>query len=331
MNWNKVKINKDSSEVKYQLVVNAINDSIANNILKVGERIPSVNDFSKEYKFSRDTVFKAFTILKNNGVIESIPNKGYFVSSNIKRVLLVLNTFKEYKQVIYNALIENLPKNFIVDLQFHHYSLENFKTIINNSKGKYYKYLVMNMDHVEVPEILSSINNDQLLLIDLNVQFSEHQNYIFQDFGQSFYDCLAKGVPLFKKYKQLVYVYPSYTYHPRESVVFFEKFCADFSFSYKIITDPKQFNVQKGNAYISVSERILSTFLKQCREKQYELGEEVGYLSYNETPMKEFINKGISVISTDFEELGKKAAEFIVNDNPVQLIIPTSLIIRTSL
>jgi len=47
--------------------------------------------------------------------------------------------------------------------------------------------------------------------------------------------------------------------------------------------------------------------------------------------MKKFIYKGISVVSTDFEALGTKAAEFITKDEPMQHYVSTKLIIRESL
>ena len=47
--------------------------------------------------------------------------------------------------------------------------------------------------------------------------------------------------------------------------------------------------------------------------------------------MKQFIYKGISVISTDFNQMGAKAAEFINMDKQIQSYIPTQLILRDSL
>ena len=244
---------------------------------------------------------------------------------------MVLDTFKAYKEVLYHSFVNNLPDNVITDVQFHHYNIDVFKTIINNSVGKYYKYVVMNFDDKEVAPTLSAISNDKLLLIDWNIHSKKENNYIFQDFGKSFYNALKEAVDLFKKYKSIHFIYPDYTSHPKETVVFFKKFCADFNFENEIITDAKKFNIEKGIAYISISDRILGHFLEQCKEKDLEPGEDVGFLSYNETPMKKFIYKGISVVSTDFKELGTKAAEFVTHDEVVQCYIPTNLILKMKL
>lgn len=324
-------MNHQSDIPKYQQLVNSINDAIGKHLLKKGDVLPSVNSICKENNLSRDTVFKAYSILKDQRVIESVPNKGYYVAGETRKVLLVLDTFKAYKEVLYHSFVNNLPDNIITDVQFHHYNIDNFKTIINNSIGKYYKYVVMNFDDKEVTTALANIPNDKLLLIDWNVHSKPKNNYVFQDFGKAFYNSLLGAVESFKKYKAIHFVYPSFTHHPIETVAFFEKYCTDFNFNYKIITNPKEFNIQIDTAYISVSDRILGQFLEQCQEKNLEPGKDVGFLSYNETPMKKFIYTGISVVSTDFKALGLKSAEFITKDEPIQLYIPTSLTIRESL
>ncbi len=325
------KLLQNSDIPKYMQLVNAINDAIAKNDITIGDSLPSVNIMCKTHNLSRDTVFKSYSLLKEQGVIDSVPNKGYYVASDTKRVLLVLDTFKAYKEVLYHSFINNVPNNVITDVQFHHYNIDNFETIINNSKGKYYKYVIMPFDHKKVPSILAKIEQEKLLLIDWNVHSNSTNNYVFQDFGASFEQALTGAVALFKKYKEIHFVYPNYTNHSIETITFFKKFCDKNNFEYQIITNPKEFAIERNIAYISVSDRILGNFLEQCREKDFEPGVDVGFLSYNETPMKKFIYKGITVVSTDFKEMGTKAAEFIMQDKPMHCHVPTILTIRESL
>ncbi|WP_370276451.1 GntR family transcriptional regulator [Lutibacter sp. HS1-25] len=335
MRKNEVLLNIiDNSDIpKYQQLVNAIVNAIAKKELLVGNLLPSVTSMSKAQGLSRDTVFKGYTKLKKDGVIASVPNKGYHIASNVRKVLLLLDTFKAYKEVLYDSFIGNLPENTIIDLQFHHYNIEDFKMVINNSEGKYYKYIVMNMDHKEVPAVISKINKDKLLLLDWNIHASPDNNFVFQDFGKSFYNCLIEAQDLFRKYKKIKFIYPSYTTHPKDAVNYFKKFGDKFNFNYKVVTKVKDLNIEKNVGYVSVNDRILAAFLEQCREKGFEPGVDVGYLSYNETPMKKFVYKGVSVISTDFKAMGMKAAEFInLNEGEkMQCYIPTSLIKRESL
>lgn len=324
-------IDHKSEVLKYQQIVNAVNDAVGKNMLHMGDALPSVNSICKSNQLSRDTVFKAYTLLKENGVIESVPNKGYFVANETRKVLLILDTFKAYKEVLYHSFTNNLPDNVITDVQFHHYNIDNFKTIVNNSLGKYYKYVIMGFDHQEIPTVLTKIPLDNLLLIDWNICAVKNNNYVFQDFGKAFLECLEEASGLFKKYKRIDFLYPNYTNHTYETIQYFEEFCKKHACDYRIITNSKNFIVEKNVAYISVSDRMLGTFLEQCRELDVEPGVDVGFLSYNETPMKKFIYKGISVISTDFKEMGTQAAAFITEDSALQCYIPTKLIIRESL
>ncbi len=129
-------INHESDIPKYKQLVNSINNAIAKKLLNNGDLLPSVNSLCKENKLSRDTIFKAYSILKEQRIIESVPNKGYYVARATRKVLLVLDTFKAYKEVLYYSFVNNLPYNIITNVQFHHYNIDNLKTIINYSIGK---------------------------------------------------------------------------------------------------------------------------------------------------------------------------------------------------
>ncbi|WP_423128910.1 GntR family transcriptional regulator [Gaoshiqia sp. Z1-71] len=330
---SKFKFNVDplSNQLKFQQLIDAVIDAISRNLLQVGDILPSVNQLVKKSSLSRDTVFKAYAELKNRGIIESVPNKGYFVARATTKVFLFLDTFKAYKEVLYGSFLENLPETIAVDLHFHHYNINVFEKIITESLGKYTKYIVMNFDHQRVPEIINQIPKDRLLIIDWNIHASPGMSMIYQDFGQTLYDSLQNNLDLIKKYKRFVYLYPEFTYHPKESISYFEKFGQDFQLNYDVVLNSKQFDVKKGDLYLLVSDRTLARFLDQCSEKNLVPGQDAGVISYNETPMKKYVKDGITVISTDFELMGKKAAEFVVSSEPVAVQIPTRLKVRSSI
>jgi DNA-binding LacI/PurR family transcriptional regulator len=54
-------------------------------------------------------------------------------------------------------------------------------------------------------------------------------------------------------------------------------------------------------------------------------------ISYNDTPLKKIILKGITTISTDFKLMGQKAAELILTQSTEHIAIPFHLTIRASL
>lgn len=324
-------INPQSNLLKFQQLMDSVNEAISRNLLQVGDTLPSVNQLCKESSLSRDTVFKAYAELKNRGVIESVPNRGYFVAKAVTKVFLFLDTFKAYKEVLYGSFLDNLPDTYAIDLHFHHYNIDDFEKIIKESLGKYTKYIIMNFDHKRVPEITRQIPVNKLLVIDWNVHKLEGASSISQDFGQSLYDSLKSGLDLIRKYNRFVYLYPAFTYHPKISISYFEKFCYDHQISYRTLYDFKKFDLQKEELYLLVSDRTLAKFLDQCEQKNLVPGQDVGVISYNETPMKKYVKDGITVISTDFELMGKKIAEFVITGEKTNAVIPTRLTVRKSL
>ncbi len=331
LNSFRFKISEKSGLPKFRQIVDSVNDAVAENQLAVGDHLPSVNQICQDYKISRDTVFKAYTLLKEQGVVDSVPNKGYFIAKAVRRVFLFLDTFKAYKEVLYDSFMKNLPKNILAEVHFHHYKPDVFKRQIEESIGKYAKYVVMPFDHEGMEDILGLIPDDKLLIIDWNIHSKSSNNLLYQDFGNSVYDGLKELLPLLLRYKKFEFLYPEYTNHPYESVLFFEKFCKDHKIKHSVLTDSSKFNVEQGKAYFSVSDRMLGRFLEQCRSRNLEPGRDTGIISYNETPMKKFIYKGITVITTDFDEMGRKAAEFVVNDSAMTYCVPTHVNIRESL
>ncbi len=327
----KFVVDNNSNVLKFHQLVEAILNSISQNQLKSGEMLPSVNQIMCDCQVSRDTVFKAYAELKKRGAVESVPNRGYFVTKNITKVFLFLDTYKAYKEVLYGSFRKSLPKNIGVDLHFHHYNIAVFEKIINDSLGKYSKYIIMNFDHPKVQKLISKIPEEQLLIIDWKVNALEKHSTVYQDFGEQVYQCFTANIDKISKYQEFTMYYPEFTYHPKIAIDYFEMFCKDFAIKHSVICDSEQFKINRGGLYFLVSDRTLANFLDQCEEKGFEPGHEVGVISYNETPMKKYVKNGITVISTDFELMGKKAAEFVVNSKPIQFMVPTSLKIRSSL
>lgn len=327
----KIDFSAKANSPKFRLIVDAVNDAISQGSLAAGDSLPSVNQMCQDYQLSRDTVFKAYSMLKDQGVIESVPNKGYFVSNPVNKVFVFLDTFKAYKEVLYDAFVRNLPQNVIADVNFHHYKPLIFKKLIEESIGKYSKYIVMPFDGEGTQEALSLIPQDKLLIIDWKLFDKSNSNVLYQDFGDALERGLDKVLHRLRKYREVHFLYPEYTNHPKESLSRFVSFCQRNALDYVIEEDSSKFDVHAGVAYFSVSDRMLGRFLEQCRQKKLEPGVDTGIISYNETPMKQFIYKGITVFSTDFKTMGRRAAEFVTSDEPMKECVPSEMIIRESL
>ena len=189
----------------------------------------------------------------------------------------------------------------------------------------------MNFDHPDMEKFISKIPPEKLLIIDWNIHASPTHSYVCQDFGQALYDVFEAQIEKIKRYNRFIYLYPEkLTYHPRESIINFKRFVNDFSITGEMLYDPKKIEIKQGDLYLLVSDRTLSMILDQATEKGLEPGRDFGIISYNETPMKRFVKEGITVLSTNFTQMGKRAAEFVLNTEQIQEVVPIRLIERNS-
>jgi DNA-binding transcriptional MocR family regulator len=69
----------------YMQVADGIQKMIAEEVLKIGDKLPSVRVLSEEYGISMGTAFQAYYLLEGKGLIESRPKSGYYVRFNHRR------------------------------------------------------------------------------------------------------------------------------------------------------------------------------------------------------------------------------------------------------
>jgi len=67
----------------YELIVENIKKDIKNGHYKAGKKLPSVRELSNKYNCSKNTVVKAYETLRNNHIIYSIPQSGYYIVENL--------------------------------------------------------------------------------------------------------------------------------------------------------------------------------------------------------------------------------------------------------
>jgi len=69
----------------YMQVADGIEKMIADDVLKIGDKLPSVRVLSEEYGISMGTAFQAYYHLEGKGLVESRPKSGYYVRFSHKR------------------------------------------------------------------------------------------------------------------------------------------------------------------------------------------------------------------------------------------------------
>jgi len=328
----------DKTLTKIQQIVKAIERDIELGKLDKDFRLPSIDDFSKQVMVARDTIEKAYKILKQNDYIKSVPGKGYFVlgkKDQRLKVLLIFNKLSSYKKIIYENLIETLGNNAKVDLQIHHYNPALLEEIIEQVKENYNYYVIMpHFFHDAEPEhylkIIYKIPVAQLVILDKALPESQNQFIsVYQDFKSDIYNSLNSAMDLMARYQALTIVFPEYSNHPIEILEGLEQYCQEQKKIFGTITSLDNVVLLTGTAYIVIAEADLAQLIKKSRDMNYRLGKDIGIISFNETVLKELLD--ITVITTDFEEMGRSVAQLMLNRRVLQLKNPFKMIRRSSL
>src|SRR6186997_2425142 len=79
------KSNLNSGDHLYMQVATGLEKMIADDVLKIGDKLPSVRVLSNEYGISMGTAFQAYYHLEGKGLIESRPKSGYYVRFSQRR------------------------------------------------------------------------------------------------------------------------------------------------------------------------------------------------------------------------------------------------------
>lgn len=316
---------------KVTQLADLISQAISMREFLEGDSLPSINELSRRYGVSRDTVFKAFSDLRERGIIDSTPRKGYFVTGQVTNVLLLLDQYTPFKETLYNSFAKHLPVNYKVDLLFHQYNERLFSTIVRESVGKYNKYVVMNFDNERFSASLNKISPARLLLLDFGKFEKERYSYVCQDFDESFYGALQRLDGRFSSYRKFVFLFPSSLKHPQSSKDYFFRFCQDYNLSGSVEEDVENLKVEKDTAYLAIKQQDVVKVVKQGRLAGLKCGKDFGLLAYNDIPSYEVIDEGITALTIDWQQMGNEVARFVLDNAVVQKYLPTEVRLRNSL
>ena len=139
------------------------------------------------------------------------------------------------------------------------------------------------------------------------------------------------ALPKLIKYDTLKLVCSANNYFPTETADGFNLFCQQYAFERSIVKNAGTEDIAKGQVFICLEENDLINLIERVNKLNLKVGTDVGIISYNETPLKKYILDGITTISTDFEQMGLKAAEMILGDNMKHIELDCKLKLRSSL
>lgn len=334
-----VDIDFYSATPKYLQLANCIIKAIREKKVQENDVLPSINELSFEFEISRDTAEKGYKHLKNQGILGSVPGKGYYIRSTeinqSLKIFLLFNKLSAHKKIIYDAFVASLGDLAVIDFYVYNNDYALFKKLLANKNDSYTHFVIVPhfLEGADtIHEIINTIPKNKLVLMDKLVpNVDGDYAAVYEDFEKDIYHALEQALPSLSKYDTLKIIFPSYTYYPEEILKGFYTFCNEFAFSYKVVHDIQSEMIKKGEAYINLMEDDLVILIEKIIANKLKIAKDVGVISYNETPLKKIILNGITTISTDFEMMGKKTAELILGKSTEHVAIPFSLTLRPSL
>lgn len=320
-------------------LANSIIKSISEGKIKKDQILPSINELSFEFEISRDTAEKGYKHLKKIGIIDSVPGKGYFVNNTNTekrlKVFLLFNKLSPHKKIVYDSFLASIGEFALIDFYIYNNDFDFFKRLILNKKNDYTHYVIIPhfRDGGEnAHEVINTIPKDKLILLDKIIpNITGEYGAVYENFEKDLYRVLETAIPQLSKYHTIKIIFPSHTYHPQEIIKGFKRFCIQYAFNYKVVNNIANEPIKEGEVYINLMEDDLVTLIEKILATKMKVGKHVGVISYNETPLKRIILNGITTISTDFEMMGKKIADLILEQSTEHIEIPFHLTLRASL
>jgi DNA-binding transcriptional regulator YhcF (GntR family) len=345
-----IVIDEFSATPKYQQLANSILRGIQKGVIQKGDMMPSINEVSAMFDISRVTTERGYSHLRKMGILESVHGKGYFIkkidfTQNLK-IFLLFNKLSAHKKIIYDAFVAALGEQAAIDFYIYNNDFLLFKKLIETRKEDY-THLVIIPHFIDSEDkayqIINTLPKEKLILLDkIAPQITGEYGAVYENFEKDIYTALEQAKEQLSKYKVLKIIFPEGSYYSKEIVKGFTHFCRDFAFDYEVISSfeneqniesneiPNPFGTE-GVAYLNLVEDDLIVLLEKIQAQGFELGKQVGIISYNETPLKRFILNGLTTVSTDFKAMGESAAALILNNSKAHIENPFYLTLRDSL
>jgi DNA-binding transcriptional regulator YhcF (GntR family) len=334
-----IHLDDHSATPKYQQLANSIINAIQRGQLERDVMMPSINELSFEFQISRDTAEKGYRHLKNIGVLGSVPGKGFYIKSTEidqkVKIFLLFNKLSAHKKIIYDSIVSSLAGLASIDFYIYNNDFALFKNLLETKQDQYTHYVII-PHFIEggenASEIINRIDKSKLILLDKLVPGVDGKyGAVYENFEKDIYQALEQALPQLEKYQTIKIIFPEQTYMPQEILKGFYRFCNEYAFNYHVVRSIEAEPINEGEVFINLMENDLVILIERILSMKLKVGKEVGVISYNETPLKKIILDGITTISSDFQMMGEKTAQLILDRSTQHIEIPFYLKLRSSL
>lgn len=339
----KFEINFESKEPYYKQLVNNILYLLDIGEYKKDDFLPSLNDLSTELNISKETVKKAYTILREKNIIDSAQGKGYYITSNNNgkiKILLLFDKLGTYKQAMFNAFSKELGNKAEINIRLHNQDITAFEELLEDGLDNYDYYVITS--HFPLSEniqkrvltAIGKIPNRKLILLDQNLgDLPGNYGSVYQEYEVDTYEGLLQGIESLKKFNKLnVISMPGSLYAPNihKGV---KKFCIEHNLDFEIHNELIPEKINKNEVFLILNGQLDEELIELGRiakSKDYRIGTDIGIISYNDSPINELIMNGLTSLSTDYKQMGELAAKMILEKSLKKIKCDYNLVRRNS-
>lgn len=337
------RFSKNSSVPLFRQLMNNIIAKIENGSYARDKPLPSLNAMTIMSGLSKETVIKAYRHLCKEGVVSSLPGKGYFIRdgylSRKPSLFVLMDKFSQHQQTIIDGIVGSLDGCVDITIRMHYQDINRFEIELNMALDRYDWYLIFPHFSIDIAsqgmvlKLLNTIPQEKLIVVDRLVPgVSSQSGASYQSIEMDIPAMLLPVLDDIRKYKVLRYISLSVSLYGNLVAETIEKFCEEHSVPLEILKEVPTTICKKDLFFVSGSrlDMRLSELIRAMCNSGLTIGTDVGLICYNDFPLNEFILGGLTTLSTDFSQMGRTAAQMILSNKLTKIHCPCALIRRNT-
>ena len=327
----------------YKQLTDRIQNDIRRGILMPGEMLPSMNDLSKATGISKETVKKAYSILRDKGLVVPKQGKGFFVAEPDAlakpTILILFDRLSIYKQLIFNTFSEEMGDSAEITILTHNQNLDLFEYYLDTHIDDYDYYVITphfpldDESQARALKLMGRVPNRKLIMLDRWMKdLPGNYGAVYQDFENDSYYGLLQGRDKLSQCGRLVTVTLPASLYGSMVCKGVEKAVREIGIPAEFVTAVPDV-IRPGDTYLLLNSQLdwgVADLARRIKASGLEVGKDVGIISYNEIALNEVVLGGLTTISANFSAMGRLAARMILEKSPSKLHCPFTLTRRST-
>ncbi len=310
----------------YKQLTEQFASAIRGGQLAAGDMLPSMNDLSLATGISKETVKKAYAILRDRGWVVPKQGKGFFVAASDNgakpSVLLLFDRLSIYKQLLFNSFAEEIGDRAELTILTHNQNLDLLEYYLDTHIDNFDYYIItphfpLDPDsQARALKLLGRVPNRKLIMLDRWMKdLPGHYGAVYQDFTEDAYEGLMQGADKLRQSRRLVtFTLPASLYGSQVCIAV-DKAAKKLGIPVEYVTRTPS-RIRRGDTYLLLNSQLdwgVADLARKIADSGLTIGKDVWIISYNEIALNEVVLGGLTTISTDFSEMGRIAARMILD------------------